>query len=268
MKPIAALALLLIGLGVLTAPPPIDPDPVPYAPQLHQQALPAVVVLTLGDSNSTNGLAGGWQEEFCRQLQVSAGRTCDLRNPSVAGTGCGYWPPRVAGLMATHNPDLVIIACGTNDDTRTPAQVDAFGYNWRLTVEAVWRHRSPPVLSVPVLLQYADPYTAPQIVLDSLGPTNDAIYTNLQYYIAHGWFAGIVDWQPIPTSADYLVSTPADPAGLHRTARGQRYAGRLAYDRIAPGMGWPTSVEPPLCGLVGHRRPYPRPQVPLCPMGG
>lgn len=227
---------------------------------------PEVVVLTLGDSISSTG---EWQQEFCAQLEAATENTCVLRNAAVGATGCGYWPSRINALLTQHQPDLVIMACGTNDDTTTANGSENLGTAFRQVVEAVHTFQTPPIPFAPVLIQYSDPLLAPAWVLASQPITNDTLYINLMYYNPYGWFPGIVDWQIIPATADYLVGTPyPQELGTHPTARGYRYAGRLAYDRIAPGMGWPASTDPPLCGLHGHRRGYPRPAYTACAMEG
>lgn len=255
VRPTGPLALTAAVAVLLLAPPAA---PAPGATSIRTDQVPTVRVLSLGDSNSVAGLNGGWQAEFCRQLSIAAGKACDLRNASVGSTGCGFWPSRVGALLVQHAPvDLVILACGTNDDLTVPGAADALGTAFRLTVEAVH-----PIPIAPVLVQYSDPLIAPAWVVASTPMVNDELYRNIGYYAWAGWFPGIVDWQIIPSSAHYL-----DAGGLHRTARAQVDAGRLAYDRIAPGMGWPASPEPAPCGMVGHRRGYERPQVPLCALG-
>lgn len=265
----ASLVVFLLAPAEVTAAP-LSPTPpaaaVDAAATSVRADLPEVVVLTLGDSNSVAGLNGGWQAEFCRQLSIAAGKACDLRNASVGGTGCGYWPSRVGALLAQHQPDLVILACGTNDDLTVPGATDALGTAFRLTVEAVHTFRTPAIPIVPVLMQYSDPYLAPPWVLASTPAVNDELYRNILLYNWAGWFPGIVDWQIIPATAYYLLAGGAE-VGVHRTARAQVDAGRIAYDRTAPGMSWPVSPEPPPCGMVGHRRGYERPQVPLCTLG-
>lgn len=260
-----AASLLVFALAPAEVAPPA-PQPAPAVVQAAgSDAVDApVVVLTLDDSN---GIHGDWQAEFCRQLSISAGKVCDLRNEAVSGVGCGYWPSRIGALLAEHDPDLVILSCGTNDDATGPGGTTAVGTAFRQVVEAVHTWRSPPIPIAPVLLQYSDPNLAPAWVLRSTGPINDELYRNIQLYVnSPGWMPGIVDWQGIPATAYYLLGGPGE-VGIHRNARAQRDAGRIAYDRIAPGMSWAASPEPPPCGMVGHRAPYPRPQVPLCPMG-
>lgn len=217
-------------------------------------------VLFLGDSITAGST---WPSEFCRLASVAAGVMCDIRNAAVAGTDCGYWVSRIAELKASFHPDLVFLACGTNNDARTIAGRELLGWQFRSIVEAV--HPTP---IVPVLIQYSDPLLAPQWVLDSERPANDTLWINMQYYLPAGWFPGVVSWQTIPATATYLTADPTpqypNGVGLHSTDRGQHYQGRLAYDAVAPGYGWPPATEPPLCDLYGHSKDYPRPTYTPC----
>lgn len=255
------LKLAVVLLSVVLSGSASDPVCLP-----PESTPTTVTVLTLGDSITTPGL---WQESFCNQLEAATTNVCDVRNVAVSGTRCDYWPSRIGALLAQHQPDLVIMACGTNDDTTTAAGRENLGTAFRLVVEAVHTFRTPAIPFAPVLIQYSDPLLAPPWVVASQPYTNDTLYTNLMYYQPAGWFPGIVDWQVIPATAEYLIGDPyPQQQGLHPTERGHRYAGRLAYDRIAPGMGWPASADPPLCGLHGHRRGYPRPAYTECVMEG
>lgn len=227
---------------------------------------PTLRILTVGDSMSE---LGKWQAELCRLMAQDADLTCDVRNEAVGGTTCGYWPSRIVGLLNIHQPDLLIIACGTNDDARTQAQRDALGMVWRQTVEAVYTWRTPHIPIVPVLVQYSDQLIAPQWRVDSQPLVNDTLFENMGYYLPAGWFQAVIDWQVIPSTPTYLLREEnGQPAGIHPTPRGYAYMGRLAYDRLAAGLGWPATSEPALCDLYGTRRPYPRPAYTPCLAGG
>lgn len=209
-------------------------------------------VLTLGDSITADGR---WQTEFARIALKDAGVTLQIVNAAVGGTGMGYWPSRVGALLTQHEPDLVTLFAGTNDLNQTAVQSEAVGTAFRQTVETIHTHRTPPILTLPGLIQYSDPTLAAQWVVDSEPLTNDEIYRNIQYYVhVPGWFAGVADFQTIPSGSDWI-----DDGGYHPTARGYKAMGRLTYDRAAPGLGWPPCSEPPIAGLSGHRKGYPRP---------
>jgi lysophospholipase L1-like esterase len=242
------------------------------AAPVHQAG--TVRILTIGDSRSSSGL---WQQEFCRYMATTAGLTCDVRNESVAGTRCTYWPDRIKGLLAKHEPEMVFLFCGTNDDTSTQAARDQMGWAFRYTVEAIRTYRpARPIPIVPAIVQYSDPLIAPQWLLDGEPRANDVLWTNMQYYLPAHWFPGVANFQQIPATADYL-----DDGGIHPTLKGQnkgesqfesvqthkgyRTMGRIVYDSIFANQGWPAPTEPPLCGMYGHRKGYPRPPYTPCP---
>lgn len=256
-----AVALITAALLIVTtgsAPAIAAPAPLAAEVRITTAAPPSTArVLTLGDSISTGAR---WQAELCRLMLVNAGIMCDLRNEAVGGTQCDYWPERIASLLVEHDPvGMVILACGTNDHINEYVWGEpSTSWSFRYTVEAIHGYNSA-IDIVPVLIQYADPLLpgSPQILTDWIPVTNDRLYSQMLRY--PGWFAGIVDWQLIPATATYL-----DTTGFHPTDRGYRYMGRLVYDRIHAGMGWPAASEPPLCDLYGHRRGYTRPSYTPC----
>lgn len=216
-------------------------------------------IMTVGDSitaGRTSEGSGCWQDELARLCSAYAGVCLDVRNLAVAGTRTTYWPSRIKALLGQHQPDLVTFFTGTNDDVAEMCFGEpATSWAWRSTVEAIHAYRTPPTLIVPALIQYSDPLIAPQWLLDSQPITNDRIYREWsRYNNTPGWFAGVCDFQRIPATADYL-----DDGGIHPTARGYRAMGRIVYDAIQAAMGWPACQEPPLSGMYGHRRGYPRP---------
>lgn len=213
-----------------------------------------MVVVTLGDSRS---VSGRWQQKLCQEMATNAGITCDLRNLAVGGTNCDYWVPRIGNILTTHNPDMLILACGTNNNANTATGREQLGAAWRTIVETTYVFRSNPrVIIVPVLIQYSDPIAAPsslQWVITSEPLVNDTIYVNSLYYSPYGWFpAGFIDWQIIPNSPPYL----SDP--LHASPLGEDYYGKLAYMQMAPDIGWPSPAAPITCDLYGGRYPYGR----------
>lgn len=241
MRRVAAALLLL---AALLSPARVAADP------------PPVRILTIGDSITA---AGQWQAELGGLLAVN-GVAHVMVNAAVGGTRCDYWPSRIAGLLATHQPDLVTLFCGTNDDVNASCYGESCtSWAWRATVEAIhaWRPATPARV-LPAFVQYSDPLIAPQWLLDSEPVTNDRIYGQWVRYPS-SWFAGLADLQLVPATADYL-----DDGGVHPTERGYRVIGRLVYDAARPAMGWPASTEAAPCGLYGHRRGYPRPAYVPC----
>jgi lysophospholipase L1-like esterase len=220
-------------------------------------------LMTVGDSITADGR---WQQEFARLAAAYAGVTVDVRNVAVAGQRTTYWPDRIAGLLVQHQPDVVSLFSGTNDD---PAEQrfgePATGWAWRYTVEAIRAYRQAnPAWIVPAFIQYSDPWSsAPEWLLRNEPLVNDIIYRQYKRREPDGWFAGICNFQQIPGTADYLAEeiTADYPTGIaiHPNARGQRAMGRITYDAVHVALGWPPCPEPPLRGMYGHRRGYPRP---------
>lgn len=217
-----------------------------------------VRILAVGDSRTADGR---WQVELSRLL-TAAGVAHTITTEAVGGTRCSYWPSRIAGLLTTHQPDMVALFCGTNDDPdETIYGEAATGWAFRATVEAIHNFRpANPIRVLPALIQYSDPLIAPQWLLDNEPRTNDTLWTQMRHYPPADWFAGIADLQRIPATATYL-----DGGGIHPTAEGYRVMGRIAYTAAAGGMGWPPAADPPLCDMYGHRKSYPRPPYTPCP---
>lgn len=236
------LAALTLAAAVLTMPSAAPADPGPLR------------ILAIGDSITADGR---WQAKL-DELLDAAGVPHVIETEAVGGTRCWYWAARIAALLAAHHPDLVILACGTNDDPNELAYGEpASGWAVRTVYEAV--HASG-ARTLPVLIGYSDPLVAPDWLLHNEPITNDTIYRQIVRYPA-SWLAGVADWELLGATPTYL-----DAGGIHPTARGYGYLGRIAYDAAAPAMGWPpVVVEPPPCDLFGHRRGYPRPAYIRCP---
>ncbi|HUC90075.1 MAG TPA: SGNH/GDSL hydrolase family protein [Patescibacteria group bacterium] len=226
-------------------------------PKVAAAASP-VRILTIGDSITA---AGKWQTEFGRLL-TQAGVPNVIETEAVGGTRCDYWIPRIKAILDAHQPDLVVLACGTNDDVNSKTYGESStGYALRYITEAIHGYRpSNPIKVLPALIQYSDPLVAPDWLLSSEPQTNDTLYRNMQYYPIGSWLAGIANFQVIPATATYL-----DDGGVHPTDRGYRYMGRLVYNASYAVMGWPATTEAPLCDLYGHRKGYARPTYIPCP---
>lgn len=246
MKRAVAAALMGVVLALTPTPAIAASDP-----------LPVVKIATFGDSTS---LSGKWQTELCRLMAQDAGRTCEITNPSATGQPCSYWIPRITNIIATTHPDLIILACGKND---VPVfNAESLGNTYRLLIETAHMYG---VKVAPVLIPYADPLLWGMGQLAGENAVNNVIFTQTRWYVPprtqpYAWLTDLIDWQFVPVGARYT-----QPDGLHPTAVGERYYGRLAYDRIAPAMGWPASSEPPLCDATGHYLGYQRPAAPACP---
>lgn len=261
---------IIVGLSIGSAVYPTEPPAATFRPSGSALTAP-VRILTLGDSRSSSGQ---WQAELSHLLDA-AGVPHVISNPAVAGTSCSYWPPQIKGLVNAFQPDLVVLACGTNDNPATMTHGEsATSWAFRSVVEAVHAYRPRnPARTLATLVQYSDPILAPGWLLSNEPKTNDNLYSQMHYYLPPrtrpGWLAGIADLQAIPATATYLAAepypgTPSGQIGIHPTAHGYWYMGRIIYDAARAVMGWPPATEPPLCDLYGHRQSYPRPAYTPC----
>jgi lysophospholipase L1-like esterase len=216
-------------------------------------------LLTVGDSITA---AGQWQAELSR-LCALTGVELTTVNVAVGGVATNYWPTRIKALLSQHSPDAVTFYTGTNDDVNGVMHGEsATTWSFRSTVETIHEHRpSNRVVVIPAWIQYSDPLIAPQWLLDSEPVTNDRIFGEI--YRHRDWLSSVADFQPIPATADYL-----DDGGIHPTSRGYRAMGRITYDSLRARVGWPVCPEPPLCGMYGHRKGYPRPVYIRCESAG
>jgi lysophospholipase L1-like esterase len=247
-----AAAVAAVGLAVV----PVASDPAP--PPLH--------ILAIGDSITAEGQ---WQIELGRQLDL-AGVPHTIDTAALGGSRCSRWPPLMSSLMAQYQPNLVIIYCGTNDD---PAEKlygeSATAWSFRYMTETA---HAAGAQVLPALIGYSDGTQAPDWLWVANEPqTNDTLWSQMVRYLppsSSGWFPGIANIQLMPGTAEYITGDTCNPAtatcGIHPNAKGYRVIGRLMYDAAAPGMGWPPSTDPPLCGLAGHRKGYPRPSYVPC----
>lgn len=228
------------------------------SPQARAEPV-SIRILTLGDSITEDG---AWQDETSRLL-FDAKIPNIVINVAVSGTRCSYWPERIDALLATHQPDLVVLACGTNDD---PAEMMPWGesrtgWSVRYVIEAVHAYRPlDRAKTLPALIQYSDPLIAPAWLLANEETTNDHLWANQYLYLSGPQLAGVANLQTIPATADYVSAD-----GIHPVDRGYRAIGRTVYDAARASMGWPAAIEPPLCGQYGHRRGLPRPTYTPCP---
>lgn len=223
------------------------------------------VILTVGDSITAgvtfSGAEGPSYRAELGRLLTEACVPHRFVVAAVSGTPCTYWPSRMAGLLATHQPDAVLLACGTNDrlDDKTQAQVIAWEAQYRALISGILA-ADPDVLVWPAWVQYsaghpstgcpasADPY--PWWMPESEAVVNDAIFRAVTGLAAYrGRVPAVIDYQPIPVS--YL-----DECGIHPTPGGYDVMGRLAYNTVAPRLATPPVAAVP-CGLIGRRPGHP-----------
>jgi lysophospholipase L1-like esterase len=243
---------------------------------LRRDVATSLRILTLGDSRSVcldltqPCSAGPWQDELARELGA-VGVTVTVFNPSVGGTDCHYWTDKISGLLTQFKPDVVILACGTND---TPAALcygeSCTGWSERVVAEATHAFGAK---FMPTLPQYSDPILAPGWLLLNEPQNADNLYRQFHYYqspnATPSWFTVVPDFEVIPATASYLKADPypldaVGWIGIHPNDRGHRYMGRLVLDAGALNGWWPPSSAQPLCDLYGHRNGYPRPAYTPC----
>ncbi|MET8039514.1 SGNH/GDSL hydrolase family protein [Micromonospora sp. NPDC005215] len=261
---VGAIAVVLVAVGLSI------PSGTPVAAQAAAAAAcpapgrPTVKILTVGDSitggaTMTESVTAGYRAELGWLLD----QFCVPHEFVVAAAGgvtCNYWSSRMADLVTTHRPDLILLNCGTNNNlsNATSAQIAAFESTYRGLFDTAL-DLDPDVLMYPSWVQYSSghgtdgcttpPGPSPAWLPASEAKVNDAIYRSMLVIDEYGdrvptW----IDYQSIPEG--YL-----DQCGVHPTPGGYTVMGRLAYNTIAPRLGVPQAPLP--CGLVGRRPGYP-----------
>lgn len=225
-------------------------------------------ILVEGDSISApcgQTPPAGWCAEF-GSLLTQAGIPHVIMSRAVGGVDCGYLSARIQKDLTETAPNLVLLNCGTNNATETPAQRDLMGEQWRTIVEASYVYGARIGIS---FIEYSDPdiqkAAGRSWLVPSEGRANDVIYTNMQYYWNYSMFSALADFQVIPGNLDHLK--PA-PDGIHPNARGEREMGDMWYTALrngtiaGTGYPWPD-IAPKPCGLWGYREGYePRTYIP------
>jgi len=254
-----ALAIVIYGAAVLSKPAPAG-----------AACRAPIKILTVGDSitegaTMTGSVSPAYRAELGRLLDAA----CQPHEFVVAakgGTTCNYWSDKMAGLMTTHHPDIVLINCGTNNrlDNKTPGERAAFGALYRSLFDTVV-DSDPDVLAWPAWIQYSAGTT--NAACTAHGPitwlrasqamVNDELYRAMINVIDE-WgdrIPSFIDYQGIPEG--YL-----DDCGVHPTPGGYDMMGTIAYRKIAEKLGLPAVPEP--CGLTGRRDGYPVPARKPC----
>lgn len=253
-----AAGWLVVALLCASAAAPSPADARSVAATCPSPAPPEQVILTIGDSITEGATMTG---SVSPSYRAELGRLLDdacvphfFAVAAVGGTTCGYWSSRMAGLMTTYRPDIVLINCGTNDrmDTKTPSQITAWEGMYRSLFDTVL-DSDPDVYAYPAFVQYSAGSVAtgctahgpiPWLpVSEAIG--NDARYRAMR--VIDEWGSRVpefVDYQPIPEG--YL-----DECGVHPTPGGYDVMGRIAFNRLAQHLGVPPVPLP--CGLVGRR---------------
>ncbi|MEU8329812.1 SGNH/GDSL hydrolase family protein [Micromonospora sp. NPDC048839] len=252
--------LVVLAAGMVTGIPSSAPAGAAATVECPSPAPPPTVIMTVGDS-ITDGIiidqtpTAGYRAELGRLL-TAACVPHTLVNAALNGSPCTYWTDRLAGLMATHRPDVVLLACGTNDrlDDKTPEQVAAWEGMYRALLTTALS-ADPDVLVYPAWVQYSTGVRGSgcpswQGSSPAWQPGYEAIVNDR----VHRAFAPLPEsGHRIPAVADYQVIPEGylDACGVHPTPGGYDVMGRLAYNTIAPRLGVPQAPLP--CGLTGRR---------------
>lgn len=227
---------------------------VPAKPKLKISIIGDSIAYGWGSPTASDGQPQGLRPRL-GQLLDAACQPYDLRVDAEPGTSPDYWIPRIDAIMAAFQPDLVIIALGTNPNctpdngARMQAQMDTL-YSKALS-SRLWY-----VKIEPVFVTYSRSGDAPAWVVSSEPVCNDAIYRAAQPYVQNKMVAGYVSWDRIPTSL--LVQD-----GIHYSNRAYQVAPELLYNAVADTYGWPK--VPDACGLDNHRPGAAAPTYTPCP---
>lgn len=215
---------------------------------------PRLRISIIGDSIAygwgTPAMADGNPEGLRPQLAKRLDAACqpyDLRIDAAPGSSPDFWLSRVDAINADFQPDLAVIALGTNPncaaDNGAQMQQEMYALYDSALHSRLWR-----VKIAPVLVTYSRSGDAPAWVTASEPVCNDGTYrAQAQYPPANQMVAGYVSWDRIPTSL--LVKD-----GIHYSRRAYEVAADLLYSGIADTYGWPTIPTP--CGLDGRRPGY------------
>ncbi|MCF0094161.1 SGNH/GDSL hydrolase family protein [Micromonospora sp. MH99] len=266
LRPVLLWGAVALALAAAELPVPAG---APVTAQAAAAACPAptrptMKILTVGDSITEGAtMAGSVSAAYRAELGRLLNENCVPHTFAVAalgGTTCNYWTSRMAGLVSTQRPDLILVNCGTNNNlsTATETQLSAFEGTYRTLFDTAL-DMDPDVVMYPAWVQYSaghgttgcttPPGPSPAWLPASEARVNDAIYRSIKVIDEFGdrvptW----IDYQSIPEG--YL-----DQCGVHPTPAGYDVMGRLAYNTIAPRLGVPLVPLP--CGLVGRRPGYP-----------
>ncbi|MGW5560830.1 SGNH/GDSL hydrolase family protein [Micromonospora sp. NPDC003944] len=256
------LGAIAFALAAVGSPIPAEK---PVAAQTSAAACPVpgrptTKILTVGDSitegaTMTESATAGYRAELGRLLDQSC-VPHEFVVAAVGGVTCNYWSSRMASLVTTHQPDLILVNCGTNNNlsAASEAQIVAFERTYRALFDTAL-DLDPDVVMYPSWVQYSaghpstgcttPPGPSPAWLPASEAKVNDAIYRSMRVIDEYGdrvptW----IDYQSVPEG--YL-----DECGVHPTPGGYDVMGRLAYNAIAPRLG--VAPAPLPCGLVGRR---------------
>lgn len=216
----------------------------------------ALRMMSLGDSQSAGSATDAYRAEMSRLL-AAVGVAVDWRVAAVSGTRTTYWSPKIKQLLIDHDPDLVVVILGTNDDTATAAARDQMATSVRIIAETIRTHRGEvtPVRQIGAYIQLSDPYNplTPSWLPASEERANTVLRTEYARYLPYWTSLAVADLSRIPGNP----LTVAD--GMHPSPYGRRVCARLLYDAGAARGWWPPCGEPAPTDLYGHAMGTPVP---------
>jgi lysophospholipase L1-like esterase len=222
-----------------------------------------ISIMVVGDSISfgcDSTPLSGWCADL-DSLLTTRGIDHTIAGHVIPEQSCVTLQPGFAARFTAITPDLVIMACGTNDATATQAQIDWLGDRWRTMVE--YAHTNGAMV-LPSFVQYSNPEINAKNgrgwLVGSEGSVNDTIFRQLPYYQPYGWFAGLVDFQQVPGDWNNLNG---GNDGIHPNTLGKQVYAALVYRSLQAFYGWPATVAAP-CGMWGHRAIYEPPSYITC----
>lgn len=224
---------------------PIPPPEPPTYPKPTASPLPAVTVLSVGDS-LTYGTDGSptssYRGELSRLMRLT-GQPHQWVVAAAPGSKCSWWVTRLDALITTHHPNIIFLACGTNDTSTDSTEAD---YRSILAVAAA---------------------RGVQVVASLIGIPDMRSATNSVRPWIYGWMEttnlairrALADFPAVPVAN--LERIPATPEwlqadGIHWTARAEAAVGQIFYEAARAMRGWLTFAQmriTKMCGLSGVR---------------
>jgi len=272
-----AAAFVTVASSMPVGAVDIRPRPTVIVP-LPTPSLAPIVVVSMGDSlteGTDPATRGGTYASYRAEMTRLMNRTGQAHTwvvQGIGGTKCSYWAARMASVLSTYHPNLVLLDCGTND---TPTDDTASAYRTILAAVEAYNASGHNTVLVASLIG----------VPDMKSPTNSVrpyiekwmLDTNLA-------IASVID-PCFPASSCPVVpyanmwKVPANhvewlaPDGIHLTERSNAAYGQLFYQAAQVRMGWLTFEQmrmAPMCGLSGtFRSTDPRPTgYQVCLYGG
>lgn len=219
---------------------------------------PTIKIAVAGDSISAPCHT---VSEWCGELHTTLatqGIHAEFRTLAEGGRDCVWVAERIAPFLAQHDPDILLLNCGTNDDTNRYCYGEpCTAWAWRVIVEAA---RSTGVHVGVAFIGYTDPDDYRVLGhRPRLERVNDILYSQIVQYVGP-WDLALANFQVVPGNVEYL------PDGVHPIGPlGARTYAQIWHAAVAQkAWGWPPAGTAP-CGMYGRRAGYPVPSYAPCP---